>query len=99
MTSNDKAIFQDPYSANADDKTLHELYLWPFYDAVKSGPGSVMCAMNSVNGTRNCENYDVLMKHLKDELGFPSIVTNIEHLTSTYSNHIYIDIESKLYLV
>lgn len=31
-------------SSNLDDKTLHELYLWPFADAVKAGVGSVMCS-------------------------------------------------------
>lgn len=31
------------YSSNADDKTLQEVYLWPFADAVKSGMMAVMC--------------------------------------------------------
>jgi beta-glucosidase-like glycosyl hydrolase len=30
------------YSSNLDDKTLHEVYLWPFAEAVKAGVGSVM---------------------------------------------------------
>lgn len=30
-------------SSNLDDKTMHELYLWPFQDLVKAGVGSVMC--------------------------------------------------------
>lgn len=34
-----------PYSSVADDKTLHETYLWSFYDGVKNGMGAVMCAM------------------------------------------------------
>ncbi|PYI04230.1 putative beta-glucosidase D [Aspergillus sclerotiicarbonarius CBS 121057] len=63
-----------PYSSNADDKTLHESYLWPFYDAVKNGLGAVMCAMTKVNGTLSCHNSDLLMKHLKTELGFPGLV-------------------------
>ncbi|PYH67878.1 putative beta-glucosidase D [Aspergillus vadensis CBS 113365] len=74
MSESEKRKFLGPYSANADDKTLYELYLWPFYDAVKSGLGSVMCAMNKVNGTNSCENYSLLMRHLKDELGFPGLV-------------------------
>ncbi|KAJ5111147.1 hypothetical protein N7532_001682 [Penicillium argentinense] len=32
-----------PYSSNADTKTLHEMYLWSFYDGVHSGLGGVMC--------------------------------------------------------
>lgn len=56
-----------PYSSNADDKTIHEAYLWPFYDAVKNGMGAVMCAMTEVNGSASCENGDLLMGLLKTE--------------------------------
>jgi len=31
------------YSANLDDQTMHELYLWPFQDAIRAGTGCVMC--------------------------------------------------------
>ena len=31
-------------SSNVDDTTLHELYLWPFADAVRAGTGSIMCS-------------------------------------------------------
>lgn len=34
-------------SSNIDDRTLHELYAWPFGDAVKAGVASVMCSYNS----------------------------------------------------
>jgi beta-glucosidase len=40
------------YSSNVDDKTTHELYLWPFADGVNNGMGAVMCAMTYINGTR-----------------------------------------------
>lgn len=63
-----------PYSSVADDKTLHETYLWSFYDGVKGGMGAVMCAMTQVNGTLSCENEDLLQKFLKTELGFPGLV-------------------------
>ncbi|KAK9425439.1 hypothetical protein SUNI508_12973 [Seiridium unicorne] len=62
------------YSANADDKTFQELYLWPFADAVKSGLMGVMCAMNKVNGTLSCENSGLLNDYLKTSLGFPGMV-------------------------
>ena len=29
-------------SSNIDDKTMHELYMWPFQDALRAGAGSVM---------------------------------------------------------
>lgn len=33
-----------PYSANQDDETLHELYLWPFAEGVRAGAASFMCS-------------------------------------------------------
>lgn len=62
------------YSSNADDKTMHELYLWPFADGVHAGMGAVMCAMNSLNGTGSCESSAALNGLLKVELGFPGLV-------------------------
>lgn len=34
-------------SSNIDDKTMHELYLWPFADAVRAGTGSGGCASST----------------------------------------------------
>lgn len=39
---------QQAYSANIDDRALHELYLWPFADGVKAGVGSIMASYNAV---------------------------------------------------
>ena len=58
------------YSANLDDKTMHEIYLWPFSDSVAAGAGSVMCSYNQVNGTQACQNDKTLNGLLKGELGF-----------------------------
>jgi beta-glucosidase len=58
------------YSANLDDKTMHEIYLWPFADSVAAGVGSVMCSYNQVNGTQACQNDKILNGLLKNELGF-----------------------------
>ena len=44
------------YSANLNDKTIHEVYLWPFASSVAAGVGSVMCSYNRVNGTPACQN-------------------------------------------
>jgi beta-glucosidase len=62
------------YSSNADDKTLHEVYMWPWGDAINSGAMAVMCAMPLVNGTHSCENSELLSVKLKEELGFPGFV-------------------------
>ncbi|KAF1992482.1 glycoside hydrolase family 3 protein [Aulographum hederae CBS 113979] len=63
-------------SANIDDRTMHELYLWPFADAVKAGTVSVMCSYNRMNQTYACENPEILNRLLKEELGFPGYVVS-----------------------
>lgn len=60
----------EPYSANIDDETLHELYLWPFADGVRAGIGAIMCSYNQVNDSQACQNSYVLNHLLKGELGF-----------------------------
>lgn len=34
-------------SANIDDRTMHELYMWPFANAVKAGVASTMVSLES----------------------------------------------------
>ncbi|KAF8545191.1 glycoside hydrolase superfamily [Trichophaea hybrida] len=61
-------------SSNADDRTMHELYLWPFADSVRAGVASVMCSYNQVNNTYACGNSKTMNGLLKDELGFQGFV-------------------------
>ncbi|KAG6037516.1 hypothetical protein E4U41_005045 [Claviceps citrina] len=61
-------------SSNVDDKTMHEMYVWPFADAVKAGIGSFMCSYNQVNNSYSCQNSKLLNGILKDELGFQGFV-------------------------
>ncbi|KAL2001715.1 hypothetical protein VTN02DRAFT_1355 [Thermoascus thermophilus] len=61
-------------SSNIDDKTLHELYLWPFADAVRAGVGSFMCSYNQVNNSYSCSNSYLLNGLLKAELDFQGFV-------------------------
>jgi beta-glucosidase len=61
-------------SSNMDDRTMHELYLWPFYDAVRAGAASVMTAYTKVNGSDSSANSKVLNGLLKTELGFQGFV-------------------------
>ena len=63
-----------PLSAICDDRTLHELYLWPFADSVRAGVGSVMCSYNMVNNSYACGNSKLMNGILKDELGFQGFV-------------------------
>jgi beta-glucosidase len=66
----------EPYSANVDDRTFHELYLFPWYDAVNSGMAGVMCSYNQVNNTQACQHNHLLNDILKGELGFQGFVTS-----------------------
>ncbi|KAK5989845.1 putative beta-glucosidase A [Cladobotryum mycophilum] len=61
-------------SSNVDDKTLHEVYGWPFQDAVKAGLGSIMCSYNQVNNSYACQNSKLLNGILKEEYGFQGFV-------------------------
>ncbi|GKT93493.1 LOW QUALITY PROTEIN: beta-glucosidase 2 [Colletotrichum tofieldiae] len=63
-------------SSNIDDRTLHELYLWPFATAIKAGTSSIMCSYNRVNQTYSCENSFLLKELLRDELGFKGYVVS-----------------------
>ncbi|TGJ80285.1 hypothetical protein E0Z10_g8473 [Xylaria hypoxylon] len=65
---------QQAYSANIDDRTLHELYLWPFAEGVRAGTGAVMTAYNAVNGSACSQNAYLINGVLKDELGFQGLV-------------------------
>lgn len=41
---NEQELDRTTISADIDDRTMHELYLWPFVDAVRAGVASVMCS-------------------------------------------------------
>ncbi|EKG15351.1 Glycoside hydrolase family 3 [Macrophomina phaseolina MS6] len=71
---NEQELNRTTISANADDRTTHELYLWPFADAVKAGVTSFMCSYNKLNGTWACENDKILNGLLKDELDYKGFV-------------------------
>lgn len=57
-------------TSDADDRTLHELYLWPFADSVNANVACVMCSYNRLNGSYACENHHIVTEILKGELGF-----------------------------
>lgn len=61
-------------SENLDDKTLHELYAWPFADAVRAGVGAVMCSYQQANNSYGCQNSHLINKVLKAELGYQGFV-------------------------
>ncbi|KAE9402449.1 beta-D-xylosidase/beta-D-glucosidase [Gymnopus androsaceus JB14] len=70
----DTASEQLPISSNLDDKTMHELYMWPFAEAVRAGTSHVMCSYNRINNTHSCNNAKSLNNLLKTELNFQGSV-------------------------
>ncbi|KAF8319075.1 glycoside hydrolase [Clavulina sp. PMI_390] len=66
----------EAYSSNEDDRSFHELQLWPFAESVKAGVASVMCAYNKLNQTSACENRAILNDILKEELDFQGFVVS-----------------------
>lgn len=72
--NNAQGQYTQAVSSNIDDVTMHELYLWPFQDAIKAGTASVMCSYNRVNNSYACQNSYTQNKLLKTELGFEGYV-------------------------
>lgn len=86
---NEQELNRETMSSTVDDRSMHELYLWPFADAVKAGTASVMCSYNKINGTWACENNAILNNLLKNELGFQGYVMsdwNAQHTTNGAAN-------------
>ncbi|KAK3688775.1 glycosyl hydrolase family 3 N terminal domain-containing protein [Podospora appendiculata] len=86
---NEQELNRETMSSNIDDRTMHELYLWPFADAVHAGVASVMCSYNKLNGTWACENDKAMNGLLKKELGFQGYVMsdwNAQHTTNGAAN-------------
>ncbi|KAK4175089.1 glycoside hydrolase superfamily [Triangularia setosa] len=63
-------------SAEIDDRTLHELYVWPFMEGLKEGMGGVMCSYQRVNHSYGCQNSKLINGVLKTELGFEGFVVS-----------------------
>ncbi|KAI4839662.1 putative glycosyl hydrolase, partial [Aureobasidium sp. EXF-8845] len=63
-------------SANIDDKTMHEMYMWPFQDAVHAGVGSAMCSYQRANNSYGCQNSKVMNGLFKGELGFEGFIVS-----------------------
>ncbi|KAM0518258.1 hypothetical protein ACHAPW_004717 [Verticillium nonalfalfae] len=70
LSTRDDGPFQEAISSNVDDRTMHELYLWPFYDAVHAGTANIMCSYNRLNNSYACQNSKSQNGLLKEELGF-----------------------------
>ncbi|KAK2627380.1 hypothetical protein QTJ16_003346 [Diplocarpon rosae] len=73
---NTSTVVQEAISANIDDRTMHELYMWPFANAVKAGVAGIMCSYQRLNGSYACQNSKALNGYLKGELAFQGYVVS-----------------------
>ncbi|EGG12872.1 family 3 glycoside hydrolase [Melampsora larici-populina 98AG31] len=63
-------------SSNMDDRTLREVYGWPFAESVRAGVDYVMCSYNRVNQTQTCENSKLINGILKGEQRFQGVLVS-----------------------
>ncbi|KAI5961853.1 bglE [Candida pseudojiufengensis] len=75
-SKNDWDKLETSISSNIGDRAMHEIYLWPFANVIKSGCGSIMCSYNQVNNTYACENSYLINYLLKEELAFQGFVVS-----------------------
>lgn len=73
--ANDSETDRFTVDVRATDRTLRELYLYPFERAVQAGAWMVMAAYNSVGGTTMTE-HPLLDEPLKGSWGFDGVVVS-----------------------
>ncbi|ORX47062.1 glycoside hydrolase [Hesseltinella vesiculosa] len=71
---NEQEVNREQIKTIMDDRTLHEIYAWPFKKSVEGGVASVMCSYNKVGDHWACEDDASLNQVLKQEFGFRGFV-------------------------
>ncbi|MEU0789286.1 glycoside hydrolase family 3 C-terminal domain-containing protein [Amycolatopsis sp. NPDC005961] len=73
--ANNQETQRQSIDEHIDERTLNEIYLPHFEQAVTEGhAGSVMCAYPKINGVFTCENPALLQDKLRDDWGFKGFV-------------------------
>jgi beta-glucosidase len=75
FVANESEIKRTTSSSEVDERTLREIYLRPFEDAVKKADvWAVMSSYNKLNGTYTAENHWLLSEILRGDWGFDGAV-------------------------
>jgi len=67
---------RDYNTAEISEHTLREVYLPPFYAALREGSASLMSSFNTINGLPATANPSTLTGILRNEWGFPGLVVS-----------------------
>jgi beta-glucosidase len=73
FTANNQETNRTTINEIISQRTLEEIYIRPYKDAVDAGAGAVMCAYPQINGVFSCDN-SALLGALDNELGFKGYV-------------------------
>ncbi|KAF5324603.1 hypothetical protein D9611_004153 [Ephemerocybe angulata] len=77
LIANNQEHWRYGYTSNVDDRTLQELYYYPFIRTIEAGVTSVMCAYNRFNGTSSCHNANLIGPNgLLQKSGFKGYVVS-----------------------
>lgn len=77
FAGNESEIERTTINSEIDERSLREIYLRPFEDAVKDANAwGIMSSYNKLNGTYTAENKWLLTDVLRDEWGFDGIVVS-----------------------
>jgi len=83
---------KDQGNTEVDEKTLREIHLAGYIDAIKAGTGSIMASYNSWNGEKLHGHKYLLTDVLKKELGFEGFIVSdwaaIDQLEGSYKEQI-----------
>ncbi|ORY83220.1 glycoside hydrolase superfamily [Protomyces lactucae-debilis] len=66
---------KDQIDSIVSNRTLRELYLWPFEEAMRAQPLAMMCSYNLINGEDACSN-GPLISIAKDEWDFSGFIVS-----------------------
>ena len=81
FVANDSEAQRTTVDCIVDERTLREVYLFPFEAAANAGAWSMMAAYNLVNGTHCSHNVDLVRGILRDEWGWDGVLMSDWHAT------------------